>query len=115
MHHLPDQNLSYFKEGSEHFDDYVEAVHWAQEFAMTNRRLMMAAVMEALAKGDDLPPFERELEAGEYRVAIEAPEYKPTTYELTVAGRTQLKVKTKTWRSLVSAIAGVLDTKVAET
>ncbi len=35
-------------------------------------------------------------------------------YELTAAGRTQLKVKTKTWQLLVNAIAGVLDTKVAE-
>ena len=36
-------------------------------------------------------------------------------YELTAAGRTQLKAKTKTWQSLVNAIAGVLDTKVVET
>lgn len=32
-HHknVPDENLAYLKEGAEHFDDYVEAVHWAQE------------------------------------------------------------------------------------
>jgi PadR family transcriptional regulator PadR len=35
-------------------------------------------------------------------------------YELTAAGRTQLKAKTKTWQSLVSAVAGVLGTKAAE-
>jgi tRNA-splicing ligase RtcB len=45
---LPDQDLAYLVEGSENFDDYVEAVEWAQNFAATNRRLMLAAVMGAL-------------------------------------------------------------------
>src|SRR6266436_2496622 len=31
--HLPDKDLAYFSEGTEHFDDYVEAVEWAQDFA----------------------------------------------------------------------------------
>ena len=31
---LPDRDLSYFSEGSELFDDYVEAVDWAQDYAM---------------------------------------------------------------------------------
>ncbi|MGH9760965.1 MAG: RtcB family protein, partial [Blastocatellia bacterium] len=34
---LPDIDLAYFPEGTEHFNEYVEAVHWAQEFARTNR------------------------------------------------------------------------------
>lgn len=54
---LPDQDLAYLPEGSQHFSDYVEAVHWAQEFALTNRRLMMEQVLEAMAKVDGLPPF----------------------------------------------------------
>src|SRR5690606_21081295 len=29
---LPDQDLAYFEEGSDHFHDYVEAVEWAQAF-----------------------------------------------------------------------------------
>jgi len=37
--HLPDKDLAYFSEGSEHFDDYVEAVEWAQDFARWNRHL----------------------------------------------------------------------------
>ncbi|MBI5364470.1 MAG: RtcB family protein [Planctomycetes bacterium] len=45
---LPDQNLAYLTEGTQHFDDYVEAVEWAQKFAMTNRALMMKAVVEAV-------------------------------------------------------------------
>jgi transcriptional regulator len=35
-------------------------------------------------------------------------------YELTAAGRAQLTAKTRTWRSLVNAIAGVLDSRAAE-
>ena len=27
--------------GTEHFDDYVEAVDWAQDYALANRDLMM--------------------------------------------------------------------------
>ena len=57
-HHknLPDANLAYLDEGTKHFADYVEAVEWAQRYAMTNRRLMMDAVIEAARK--ELPPFE---------------------------------------------------------
>lgn len=54
---LPDQNLAYFSEGSEYFDDYVEAVAWAQDFARMNRELMMAATLAALADSPDIPPF----------------------------------------------------------
>ena len=60
---LPDQDLAYLREGTEHFDDYVEAVHWAQEYARTNRELMMTAVLEALRRREHLPPFEARLEA----------------------------------------------------
>ncbi len=44
---LPDHDLAYFEEGSRHFDDYVEAVGWAQEYARRNREVMMAAVIAA--------------------------------------------------------------------
>lgn len=46
---LPDKDLAYLREGSEHFDDYVTAVEWAQRFAARNRALMMDAVMAATA------------------------------------------------------------------
>jgi tRNA-splicing ligase RtcB len=55
---LPDQNLAYFPEGSEHFDDYVEAVTFAQRFAMRNRMLMMSNVIAALRSLDALRPFD---------------------------------------------------------
>ncbi|MCA9719397.1 MAG: RtcB family protein, partial [Myxococcales bacterium] len=54
---LPDQNLAYFEEGSEHFEDYVAAVGWAQEFARTNRELMMEAVVEAVRGAPGVPSF----------------------------------------------------------
>lgn len=44
---LPDRNLAYLKEGAEHFDDYVEAVDWAQGYASRNRQVMMSAVIGA--------------------------------------------------------------------
>ncbi|MDR1708369.1 MAG: RtcB family protein, partial [Candidatus Accumulibacter sp.] len=56
MIHLPDKYLAYFPEGSEHFDDYVEAVSWAQEYAMQNRECMVDLVLKAL--GRHLPEFD---------------------------------------------------------
>ncbi|TFH20536.1 MAG: RtcB family protein [Myxococcales bacterium] len=55
---LPDMNLSYFEEGSPHFDDYVEAVSWAQEFARRNRELMMSQTLRAMKRTNALPKFE---------------------------------------------------------
>lgn len=46
---LPEQDLAYLVEGTDHFDDYVEAVGWAQRFARTNRELMMQASLQAVA------------------------------------------------------------------
>jgi tRNA-splicing ligase RtcB len=54
---LPDANLAYLPHGTQHFDDYVEAVQWAQDFAMWNRRLMMEAVVDAARGVSSLPPF----------------------------------------------------------
>jgi tRNA-splicing ligase RtcB (3'-phosphate/5'-hydroxy nucleic acid ligase) len=59
---LPDENLAYFSEGTEHFDDYVEAVGWAQDFAALNRRMMMTNVIRAI-RTVIAKPFEAELEA----------------------------------------------------
>ncbi|MBI5912392.1 MAG: RtcB family protein [Betaproteobacteria bacterium] len=56
MIQLPDRDLAYFAEGSEHFGDYVEAVTWAQEYAMQNRREMVDLVLAALAR--HLPAFD---------------------------------------------------------
>jgi tRNA-splicing ligase RtcB len=52
---LPDRDLAYFEEGAKHFDDYVEAVSWAQRYAAANREEMLELVLAALAR--HLPPF----------------------------------------------------------
>lgn len=59
---LPDEDLAYFPEGTDHFDDYVEAVGWAQDFAALNRRMMMTNVIAAL-RTRIAKPFEAEMEA----------------------------------------------------
>ena len=59
---LPHRDLAYFAEGCAHFDDYINAVGWAQDYAQQNRLAMMeqviAAVRQVIAK-----PFSAELEA----------------------------------------------------
>jgi len=56
---LPDIDLAYFPERTEHFDDYVEAVEWAQDYAQRNRNLMMEQTIAAVRKSGEVPPFER--------------------------------------------------------
>ncbi len=48
QHHLPDKDLAYFTEGADYFDDYIEAVNWAQEYARINREQMMGLVIRAI-------------------------------------------------------------------
>ena len=47
---LPDADLAYFSEGSTWFDDYVEAVGWAQDYALGNRSEMMRLILEVLER-----------------------------------------------------------------
>jgi tRNA-splicing ligase RtcB len=53
---LPDRDLAYFPEGARHFDDYVAAVGWAQDYARANRAEMLELVLEAMRR--HLPSFE---------------------------------------------------------
>ena len=54
---LPDKDLAYLVEGTEHFREYVDAVSWAQSFAFVNREAMMARVLRALR--ESVKPFEQ--------------------------------------------------------
>jgi tRNA-splicing ligase RtcB len=45
---LPDNDLSYLVEDSEHFDQYVNAVSQAQDFAWANRKVMLNRVVDVL-------------------------------------------------------------------
>lgn len=47
---LPDVDLAYLPEGTKHFGDYINAVHWAQDFARINRDIMMDNTIEAIEK-----------------------------------------------------------------
>ena len=59
---LPDQDLAYLPEGTEHYDDYVEAVSWAQQFARMNREVMMQNLISAV-RTVITKPFETHVEA----------------------------------------------------
>lgn len=58
---LEDRDLSWFEEGEELFEDYTEAVLWAQDFARHNREAMMERVLMALRR--HLPAFKVEKKA----------------------------------------------------
>ena len=47
-YHVPDKDLAFFIEGEPLFDDYVEAVGWAQDYARENREAMMDRVLKAI-------------------------------------------------------------------
>jgi len=53
---LPDRDLAWLTEGSKPFDDYVEAVGWAQDYAFANRAEMLELIVEVLRR--HLPAFE---------------------------------------------------------
>lgn len=62
MINLPDVDLAYLPEGSQHYADYVFAVDWAQRYARINREIMMRHVVEAVRKV--IPkPFDAQAEA----------------------------------------------------
>jgi len=60
---LPDKDLAYFPEHTEHFGDYVEAVEWAQDFARTNRDLMMQQIIDAVRESGEVRPFTARVQA----------------------------------------------------
>ena len=56
---LVDRDLAYLTENTQSFNDYVEAVGWAQRYAKANRDLMMQRLIESLRHPNvGLPSFE---------------------------------------------------------
>ncbi|MAZ86210.1 MAG: RNA-splicing ligase RtcB [Cellvibrionaceae bacterium] len=55
MIHLPDRDLAYFVEGSDHYGVYLNAVKWAQDYAFLNRAKMMEKSLAVLRR--HLPEF----------------------------------------------------------
>ena len=60
---LPDRDLAYLSEGSDHFEDYVMAVSWAQRYAALNREIMMSNLLAAVRSSGLVPAFKARLEA----------------------------------------------------
>jgi tRNA-splicing ligase RtcB len=63
MINLPDADLAYLPQETDHFGDYVEAVHWAQEYALLNRQLMMENIIAGVRHSGQVPAFDATLEA----------------------------------------------------
>lgn len=57
MINLPDKDLAYLPQGTDHFEDYVRAVHWAQDYALANRELMMGNIVGAVRESGLVPAF----------------------------------------------------------
>ena len=53
---VPDRDLAFFMEGEALFNDYVEAVSWAQDYARYNRQVMLERVLAELRR--HLPRFQ---------------------------------------------------------
>lgn len=47
---LPDKDLAYLPEGTDHFNRYVGAVEWAQNYARLNRDVMMLHIVDVMTK-----------------------------------------------------------------
>lgn len=54
--HLPNADLAYLEDGSIYYDDYLEAISWAQDYAKENRDVMVELALNVLRR--TLPPFE---------------------------------------------------------
>jgi tRNA-splicing ligase RtcB (3'-phosphate/5'-hydroxy nucleic acid ligase) len=63
MINLPDADLAYLPQGTDHFKDYVDAVHWAQDYALLNRQLMMQNIITAVRNSGLMPEFDATAEA----------------------------------------------------
>lgn len=50
MINLPDRDLAYLPDGSDYFSQYIEALHWCQDYALENRADMMSTVLGILKK-----------------------------------------------------------------
>src|ERR1700751_3237739 len=62
MINFPHKDLADLPQGTEHFDDYVRAVHWAQDYALANRELMMRNLIAAVQGSGEVPAFEANVE-----------------------------------------------------
>jgi tRNA-splicing ligase RtcB (3'-phosphate/5'-hydroxy nucleic acid ligase) len=62
MINLPDKDLVYVPQGTEHRGDYVRATHWAQDYALANHEVMMQNLIAAVRSSKAVPVFETNVE-----------------------------------------------------
>lgn len=68
---LPDRDLAYLSEGTEYFNDYFAAVQWAQAYALTNREVMLARVIDQVERALWLPYVATHYAAGNPKMPVE--------------------------------------------
>jgi tRNA-splicing ligase RtcB len=71
---LPDPDLAYLPAGTDIFDRYVQAVGWAQDYALENRRVMMKIVLDVINeefKEWDIHPVEEAINCHHNYVSLE--------------------------------------------
>jgi len=51
------QGPPYLPQGTEHFEDYVRAVRWAQDYALAKREGMMLNLIAAVQGSGEVPAF----------------------------------------------------------
>ena len=59
---LPNPDLAYLEEGTSEFDDYIDGLHWAQQFALANREEMMDRFRQQFANWMRVDPKDVETE-----------------------------------------------------
>ena len=52
---LPDGDLAFIPDGEDDFNDYIEAVNWAQDYALLNRQVMLEKVVQVLRETIEKP------------------------------------------------------------
>jgi len=53
---LPDPDLAYFAAGTPEYDAYLRDLLWAQDYALTNREIMMARVLDQVGRALGVEP-----------------------------------------------------------
>lgn len=58
---LPDKDLAYLNEGTQYFDDYIDALNWAQHFAFSNREIMIQHAVDTIYRELKIHFFKEEM------------------------------------------------------
>ncbi len=70
-----DHDLAYLTHGTQHFSDYVDAVGWAQRYALRNREIMMARTMNAIQATLKRPVYDDQMAVNCHHNYVELEEH----------------------------------------